>query len=75
MAYKTRVKCFAKLLLEFYANAKRAISTTGWNFRQAGAEMPKKSRREATNKKLPVSRTDLTIHARRALSISIVHRV
>jgi hypothetical protein len=34
MAYKTRVKCFAKLLLEFYANAKRAISANEWNFRQ-----------------------------------------
>jgi len=54
MAYKTRVKCFAKLRLEFYANAKRAISTNGWNFCQPGAETPKKSRREATGKKPPV---------------------
>jgi hypothetical protein len=75
MAYKTRVKCFAKLRLEFYANAKRAISTNGWNFRQPGAKTPKKSRRKATGKKPPVSCTDLTIDARRALSISIVHRV
>lgn len=26
MAYKTRVKCFVKLLLDFYANAERAPS-------------------------------------------------
>ena len=40
MAYKTRVKCLVKLLLEFYANTKRAHLRRRMEHSQLGVETP-----------------------------------
>jgi hypothetical protein len=49
MAYKTRVKCLVKLLLEFYANIGRAHLRRSMGHSQPGVETP-----EIALKKPPV---------------------
>jgi hypothetical protein len=74
MAYKTRVKCLVKLLLEFYANIGRAHLRRSMGHSQPGVETPEIALKKPPVKFRLASCSGFTISAKPDLLISIVHR-